>query len=57
MAIILYLIYGIFMIYNRHLFEVCLDKDKKDIMIKALESRLDLLEKSGASRIIIQVER
>lgn len=33
------------------LFEVCLDRDKKDIMINALDNQLDLLERSRASSI------
>ena len=40
-----------------HLFEVCLDPEKKSIMIKALEDQLDLLERSGASRIRTQETR
>lgn len=33
------------------LFEVCLDTEKKNIMIKALDNQLDLLERSQASEI------
>lgn len=36
------------------LFEVCIDAEKKDIMLKALENQLDLLEKIQASKIRVQ---
>jgi len=42
------------MVPEFRLFEVCLDVEKKDIMIKALENQLDSLEKIQASRIIIR---
>lgn len=38
-------------------FETCLDKEKKNIMIGALESHLILLEKSNASEIRIRETR
>lgn len=36
------------------LFEVCLDQEKKSIMIKALSNQLDLLDRSGASNIVMR---
>lgn len=39
------------------LFETCLDREKKSIMVKALDNQLDLLEKSRASEIRIRETR
>lgn len=39
------------------LFNICLDREKKNIMVKALDNQLDLLERSRASEIRIRETR
>lgn len=39
------------------LFEVCLEEEKKLVMLKALDNRLDFLERSKASRIAMEDAR
>lgn len=39
------------------LFTVCLNREKRDIMIKALDTYLDKLEKIQASRIVTRETR
>lgn len=40
------------------LFEVCLDEEKKDIMIRALDNQLYILERSRALRMkILEVQQ
>jgi len=41
-------------IHERRLFEVCLDRSKKDLVLKAIDTYLDRLEKIRASRIVIR---
>lgn len=40
--------------FEGRFFEVCLDKERKDIMIKALDIYIDRLEEGQASRNLTQ---